>query len=880
MIEDRSRRRTPLVRLNWRRPGLGLVVSAILALLVLPAPPLLALLGQPSAPGGWLRAEGYNRLVDELVIGRDWLRLSADGRSIVESEHAPASGEALRIWRRFKQNTYLGRDMEEASRWVLLADEGDVPLVAAIDPAAHQVTGPYGDATIWQGDILYRTGTMSAPTLIRERGDGPPARYAFRTVEAGNNTARRASIALFPSEPVQPVSGAWRYSLTSGAGGADGPDCLVADVMLIGDGGGGALLRLPSQTCADVIIRGRVQRTPAEEVRYAVLREGESLIVRGADGRRERFAYSAAPARISAADGRGVRERRAGLESFGLAVESMMDPGRRTDVRTTLDMTLQSVAAEVLAQGAEQGGRSAATIIDALSGEVLAIATLPLPASDGPALIHEGLDNRNHNFDLMPIGSVAKAPISLALVETYPELAGLVVEGGLTAENGRQGFRSIYGIDLGQGPRARPGLSFTDTYSSDSVEFRQFLAHSSNRYAVALMLLGLRNGDLEGCAPLSQPPIACWPEGLIDAETATDYGHPLLRYGMAATPDWGSELGRLFDIQYEYSAQASPREGCEAIAAFDRHDGCLWSGQAGMRARLSYPPAVFMERENLGLDHIANVREDYLMSILGGARSRWSTLKLAEVFARIVTRRRVSAHLVGQQPAEPFAPLLGTSATPGQRLAWDAVVGGLREVGLTGTASGALADLDLNRGLYRVFAKSGTPAIETSRGATPASQAAARLARLNCGLIWDGQAIRLAGQPITGGADLAEVLGRLKPVCRSLIQRTGLERVAVELARMARAPRQRGVPIGLTVAGDRIVRIAPDYAVSGGGDGHVIAFVVARYADPSDPDDRPVRALSIVINHQRPTSPGAATRAARELLQSEAVRAWMAGGFS
>ena len=78
---------------------------------------------------------------------------------------------------------------------------------------------------------------------------------------------------------------------------------------------------------------------------------------------------------------------------------------------------------------------------------------------------------------------------------------------------------------------------------------------------------------------------------------------------------------------------------------------------------------IVLDEVNLRLNDIVDLQQDYLMSILGGNRSRWPSIKVAETFSRMVTRRDVKARLIrpdGQaaSPLAVFASLSTASSAP------------------------------------------------------------------------------------------------------------------------------------------------------------------------------------------------------------------------
>ena len=134
--------------------------------------------------------------------------------------------------------------------------------------------------------------------------------------------------------------------------------------------------------------------------------------------------------------------------------------------------------------------------------------------------------------------------------------------------------------------------------------------------------------------------------------------------------------------------------------------------------------AASPEIEDFGLGDISEIGPDYIMTILGGSRGRWTTVKMAEVFSRIVTRRPVRSQLVaGARPTPPAAQL------PIRDEAWTPVINGLRQVAISGTGArlGAVVPQPVEDGLeVRLFAKTGTPNLDRFGTRTPANAALAR----------------------------------------------------------------------------------------------------------------------------------------------------------
>jgi len=887
--------RTPY---KWLQgPPLGVLLAGGLAVLVAVAPDLLPALNPGNEDSGSARAMGYNALVDKLVVGRGWLEMRSTTSNVYrveETDLAPNENstdlpvELRDVWTRFKRQSYLGDDVRDPARWIVSdydADdsEGEALEIVGIDPSAHQVAGPFSAPDNWRGAVLYRPGSQSIVGLIRRPTHGSPTDPEPEPMpfQAGR---RVSTVNLFgPSDLM--VAPGWGYVFTA-------PGCpeQLASVVRVAsrvDTVSDALVRLPPHNCAVTVkIAGRVERPQKEEVRYVPIGIGQAITFErvGTNGsiQRETFDYTAKVRSVSTAPGPGqARRRKEGLESFARGVEGLMvDQPASTDVVTTLDPYLQQAAENALNELERKGGRlsdarlparAAVTIMDANTGEVLAIATRPLPPTESLSFVREGLDDRNHNFTAMPIGSLAKGPLTMAILQKWPVLAGLKIEA-------KGDFEGVVGV----------AASFRDTVKSGEMDVNSFLALSSNRFAVGLMLLALSDdpavpdpdlASTEDCYQIGDREEACRPPYIQTLQRTGPAGPDgyVLR-GKTGPDVWGPTLTELFDAPTEFrdgnpyvgagiwTAPTKPREtspyGEEGI----------WTGLAGPDDAPLGGATVYLEMTNLAFNSIIDLRQDYLMSMLGGSRLRWPSIKVAEMFSRMVTRHRVEARLIysttplGSEPIDLKYPA-----------EWNLVLRGLEAVTLSGTANElsetSAVDLKwIQDGPYRMFAKTGTPSLDLPDSAILAQKAIARLARRGCGLTWN---------PVT---NLIVIPTNLRPLCRRIADQAGIatragppEKPNEALKALSDAYSARTDERILANPHD-VTDLSADARTTGFG--HGIALVIGRYAvglpDTNGvPNGPPERALTIVVNLESGKAGGPATDLAGNLLRSRAVRDWL-----
>jgi hypothetical protein len=332
----------------------------------------------------------------------------------------------------------------------------------------------------------------------------------------------------------------------------------------------------------------------------------------------------------------------------------------------------------------------------------------------------------------------------------------------------------------------------------------------------------------------------------------------------AGLMSWKFELGSLFDINPDKDLNRD-------APAYDSRR--LWGDLAVDRTN-SFR-SVSPELESFGLSDVRNLGQDYVMTILGGNRSRWTTVKVAEAFSRMVTRRRVTARL-----AAPPPPLKANDPSGARFIAdaaWEPVMDGLEAAAASGTAHELSAAAPRPpAGEIRVFAKTGTPSLERYYGRTPANRGLQAYAVARCGLAFeDGRKLFLpwAPQAQTTRA-LATALGRAPSGCAG--DARAREAIAGELVWLNRRPLVRE---DLAFSGTTVVGV-PEHLSMRPGMGHVIALVVGVYADAEAPHDRPRRALTVVVNIQGRSDSNRrpALQAAVAVLRDPLVRAWLQEG--
>ena len=562
----------------------------------------------------------------------------------------------------FRERSYLAADLARLGQpgSALYLEEGEL----RVDPRAHRIDLPFSPRRRWTGRLLYREGRTAAVL----EGEGlslrvePPA------------AAMAPSPADYQAVPVGTARGSWSapgFRLTDRVPGRH-----FARVERVGDD--------PVLTVAfaepEVAVNGH--RVPqGHRVR---LEDGDALLVRRPGLERLLFVQGGGDAavlsRMRQVNGRPERETApaagrlaladdlaAGIERV-VAFQETREEERPFDVELTLDRRLQEATQARLERFvARRGGRvsrlapAAVTLLDATTGELLALASWPTAeALDGAAGI-SGAERRrlalDQNLLLHPVGSAIKPIWAAAIWEAFPELGGLEV--GPHA-GGR--VERVLGVEL-----AEPHLP---VFSHPTIDRRGFLARSCNLYLAELALLALAapgDGPLTTGAPAGAPNPAdpAWTtldgrrlEGrpAIGAHVAGDQVLHLESHPIAGV------LERAFGIEAAAIGHADP-----AVHTAARYDPgpiaplVTWLGLSGPAAQPLFAAAP--ERANFRLNQVQRLRSDLVSLLLGGSFGGLSNVQLAEVAARLGTGRAVEARLIrsvgGRAPESGEVPPAG-----------------------------------------------------------------------------------------------------------------------------------------------------------------------------------------------------------------------------
>ena len=849
---------------RWKQIAIAIAVAAPLALVLL----------EPSRDQDSYvySARGYTKLIENVFIPENFLEYTAN----FDSDDLPMvrlSPEAERIEsvRRFAADSYLRDDIRRNDVWELKGGH------LHINPDAHNIALPLSSRPVWTGNLLFHRGGelravlsgLSETTLVP----------LTRKLEADDP----GIVIRDPFRGGPPLSGAVRLDFNYG-GAAGG----VARVFLLGED---MWVRSESSAQANLFVDGKLvpagsyrRLPPGAELQFQTGNLSKFYFSRGVTG---------ANVFVSHYQPLAGRIRIPLLEWFALRFETEMDhlvqqngeqpdlaPAARArnravlngDVTTSLDADLQTAVQrkleEFVAPGLKhEGGRgfpAAVTVMDAKTGQLLALASYPANASQGAGTRRAW--EANQNFVNLPIGSAAKPLLSSAILEIWPELSSLAIPGHAPGA-----YDNLLGLHIA--PALNEEGSFGDL---NWVTFNDYMQRSSNIYAATLMMLATSLDPLK--QDDSKPST---PYRLLDG---TRNHLPVLQISQGNVLDtisccvkWPDELARLYDIQVE----DIERQGETSIFADDRYDKALWRP---LLAALPDPRflrqdnlnSVSPARVNLQLNNVRNFRTEYLTLILGASTSRWNNVKMAEAYARLVTGRRVEARLTEGGPAPPL--MLGCNADrdpdglfcPKSR---DAVLHAMALVAVgSGTAAGQvaaklaplIAEAARRGEVIGFYSKTGTPKIPDANN-TPEALAVRQLGRdrilkLNAHgqmiaalndssyAIQSSSQLALATAAIEADSATFQSIGRNRALLRKVLARVlafNRARTASQGAQLFRIVNRKvvGVPVGEGKLHE----------------GRVYAFVIGVYPASAlknaqthevDTTQTPLRALSVAINIQ------------------------------
>ncbi|MEO0463419.1 MAG: hypothetical protein AAF127_09830 [Pseudomonadota bacterium] len=599
-----------------------------------------------------------------------------------------------------RRNTFLANDMLDADSGAWTRDGN---LITGLREGAHKTPPLVAKRSGWGGRIDYRGGLrfpalQLVDTQSREVmlvfGEAGACSYSGEALDADQCKASGGASSAGTPE-------AARAQITASGASASGGGVRASRV------GDHLLVSVPAQLRGlTVTVDGKVVSGGGDgsngASNGAALRKlsiGQYLGL--SDGRGEGRSYQllVRPGAISQTGGaRGKRIRARGFEQPSQWLENTNIAGNQeSSIRFGLHNSVQNALTEAAMVEMTNNPRDktsfrvAALLMDGMTGEVVAMPTFPTqrkhlyPGDEESALRLRWLTT-NSNLVRLPVGSTAKVPFAAAIAMTHPDL----IEGTrpCPADIARVGdIRLVKGrntpIELAR--NCTPGAP---------IDVETHITRSTNGYALYLL----------NAAETRQQDGTGWRESLhqLTCLIPADLG------GAGVDQGWRSR-----DVSC-----AKP----------------LWLAPDGevRGSRQPAPPLTY-----LMLNQVENEYTDRYLSILGNGRSVWTTVGLAQAYARVITGRMVAARLSAvedRKRADLIADTPMFTSLPGDDparvAAWRRVLAGMH--GATGwshrpsessavpvspgTARALRGPVEkaLGKGVY-AMAKTGTPEVVRAR---------------------------------------------------------------------------------------------------------------------------------------------------------------------
>lgn len=638
---------------------------------------------------------GYLNIVNQLVLNRALIIRRAGGDYVIRTDCTADEGlctdETVRAQlTAFGRNSFLNQDVRNMDVWRF----DNVGNLDGYLDRARQITGPVVNVSYWPGKIRYDTPA------------GSPANFVNGSVQL---VMLKSKSGVSLSAPVVLPNSKGVVSL--------GPDrkvvfggCAQLDISLLRPWGPQKVTCGATYAIEDA--EGKIFKISRRRTKDRFLRDRDTDLVVVI---RQGFYVSRRVGSVRVRDQVIANDT---SDNMIVSLENARYHGNscrdgRHDICTTFQRPVQATAERLLRQvahdlvAAPASFRAGATFMDGQSGEVVALASYPFYPSDlkanerGYPWLQDWL-SENSNFTRLPVGSTAKIPFAVAILQQWPALADLRVD-----NYGGDRFDRILGVD-------HP-ISDDDALPNPAqMDFAHFIPMSSNKFARTLMMLGLADAGTDygkGLGGGRKPGRLPTGEAAWDGYTLANGAHsnlaPPLSTGDGFASAWRDNLWTLFCAEptdFDRRKQMAQISACHTRDEFPS----VWFDTGDFANYRALGPMMFNPPE-LHYDEFDGQKsvDRYLMTILGGADSTWSTVHLAQTYSRIFTNCAVTARLVkaaGRDPACNLGINQGVVAR---------VKSGMREtVNAGGTAvslNAAIAGFATGGDQYNFYAKTGTP---------------------------------------------------------------------------------------------------------------------------------------------------------------------------
>lgn len=656
---------------------------------------------------------------------------------------------------KYQRTSVLGDHMSDASesRWLLDSDVNGKEVIAGLRSNALVVNASGMKAEQWTGMIEYAGQDKPAPKVALVDISSGDMAVAFAPLRQGDNRKVKLNAPQwFNGEAA--TSGARKLIIDLSAQKSISEAIPIVILQRLMNGIVMQTSFVPSSI--RIVRDGELLDTSGEETKVFLLQPGQYLGITDASGENRRILQVVeVPTELSVM-ANNVRVRAGTLDKI---LRQMESSGYRANVTSSIRYSLQAPlentlgryvakSAGLAANGRISGPttpRAAALLFDGITGEIAAAGSFPSKISHLTSAANggdrrAGWLNTNFNFENLPIGSTAKIPFAAAVVQQHPELLDkepipYVSTFTWVSDDGSQ----------------RPGMTNAPGASNGRVGFVDAIAYSNNQYALTLVQRARqreRDAREDDESVIAYNKGDGWQTRFWNLSCAMIFKRDKWLEDTNCSHNlWRSEMNEPLGI--------NPVE----MPVLNLNMRSLSEPEAGKKP--------FKDKKQL------NDYEVFYQNVLGGGQSRWTTINLAQAYARIIGGRNVNPRMTVADPAAKY-PVSNNALTGA---AWSKITEGMMGTLSYGTASKfKLANIiraDDSQPLF-LYAKTGTPDIQAysdmgqSIGQKKGHLIVLAVARTRSGSAPKAAAdicalkilvINFQQQPMNGGAFAAELLG-------------------------------------------------------------------------------------------------------------------------
>jgi hypothetical protein len=703
-----------------------------------------------------LRTRQYTRIVNSLMI--PWLSLSDPPAQSAGDESAslpreirwtpPQDAASAGIANAFFRKSFLSEDIRRFNvprtaddKRLFDIDRGEL---RGINENAHTFRTPYSTPGRWTGRLYYSTGTPTTNLTLQSLT--PDSQAVSIPLSRGKNDPDLATVRVDLFRPRHGQIEGSAVNFYAPAREREVPGVLIAEAWRLGEG---LVFQLrDGMDNADVAVAIDGRNLPSGD-RFLHIVGADSVLTFIDDTRKGTPTWrkhgwilrsSATTTQDVLYDGETSfwhNTSRNPLIPRVSDVFSSIAASQGSVVTKSVTLSLVRSAEEKAASILKESARnvpkgtveapSAITLLDVMSGELIAIPSRPLPQE--PASEKE-LPSfpPNYNFQRLAVGSVAKVLVGAPLLAADPQLIGLKTKGppGNLLSGKPPKFQTVAGIQVAP----------TADFHPEGHNFREGIAISSNRFAATLLMLGTHDKRFPEVKPDEGRSIRPTQDQfwlgtkLYKTRPPNLAFEPLMKGSLDLRGiEWADFIHRMYGVRTSGQQAAEENEGSRRYVWAQRPRELR--GNDDLEVMFD---SISPEYENFRLETIKDKKGDisgrFISLILGGGESRWTNVEVAEAFGSILLRKRVHATLISASDESRTEPVTDETADEAwlqlNREVHAELLEAMRAVVTYSRGTGvklgralnqlenAACDGSNDKEMFVLFAKTGTPELEES----------------------------------------------------------------------------------------------------------------------------------------------------------------------